>query len=350
MKNSLKYDKNTAAMLLLISFIIQVIIITYNQITGYISIDNTIEMFVRLSFASIVSFGISSLLFVLNNKLIMLFSKWTDWESNFIKRLLLEMGAAAIMGAALMGFITYFLNFFGIYEGSILRHIINNMMILAVINIIFVSVMEGILFYRRWRLEMIKTEQLEKENAIARYEALKNQVNPHFLFNNLNVLSSLIYKDASIAEKFVQEFSKIYRYVLDTSEKIVVELSDELGFIDSYLFLIKIRYSEGILYDIRIDPESMNKYLIPLGLQILVENCVKHNIISKRSPISINIYDDLDFIIVENNINKKQVFDKKEQLGLKNLQSRYSFLSERKPVFKIENDKFIAKLPLIEAE
>ena len=337
-------------MLLLISFIIQVIIITYNQITGYISIDNTMEIFIRISFASVMSFGISSLIFLMNNKLIIVFDKWANWESNFIKRLLLEMGAAALMGAALMGLITYFLNYFGIYEGSIKRHIINNMMILAVINIIFVSVMEGILFYRRWRIESIKAEQLEKDNAIARYEALKNQVNPHFLFNNLNVLSSLINQEPLIAEKFVQEFSKIYRYVLDTSDKIVVELSDELNFIDSYLFLIKIRYREGISYEIQINPDSIHKYLIPLGLQILVENCIKHNIISQRTPISILIYDENGYIFVENNINKKEVSDKKEQLGLKNIYSRYSYLSDKKPTFKIENEKFIAKLPLIEAE
>lgn len=350
MKMALKYNKNVAAVIFLTALLIQVIIISYNQITGYISIESILEAIFRLLFATGVSFIISTIAFLMNNGIISLFDKWAGWEDKFIKRLILEMGAAAISGAALMGSITYILDQFGVYEGDIVRHIINNMMIFGVINIIYVSVMEGIVFYRRWRDEKIRTEKLEKENAISRYEALKNQINPHFLFNNLNVLASLVSKDKSTAEKFIQEFSRIYRYILDTSEKLVVELSEEMNFINSYLFLLKIRYDEGIDYEININQESMKKYIIPLALQILVENCVKHNIFSQSSPIKILIYDKDDIIIVENNIRKKEVRDKKDALGLKNLTNRYSFISEKKPVFSIHNNMFVAKIPLIEAE
>lgn len=350
MKMALKYNKNVVAVLFLTALLIQAIIISYNQITGYISIESILEAIFRLLFATVVSFIISTIAFLMNNGIISLFDKWTGWEDKFIKRLFFEMGAAAAMGAALMGSITYLLDQFGVYEGNIVRHIINNMMIFGVINIIYVSIMEGIIFFRRWREEKIRTERLEKENAISRYEALKNQINPHFLFNNLNVLASLVSKDKAIAEKFIQEFSRIYRYILDTSEKLVVELNEELNFINSYLYLLKIRYNEGIDYDININQESMKKYVIPLALQILVENCVKHNMFSQSAPIKIVIYDKDDMIYVENNIRKKEVRNKQEALGLKNLSSRYSFISEKKPVFSIHNDIFVAKIPLIEAE
>ena len=350
MKMALEYNKNVAAVLLITAFMIQVIIISYNQITGYITIESIMEAMFRLLFATVLSFLISSVAFAMNNGIISIFDRWTQWEERFTKRLFLEMGAASLMGAVLMGSITYILDLFGVYEGDIRRHIINNMMIFGVINIIYVSIMEGILFYRRWREERVRTEQLEKENAISRYEALKNQVNPHFLFNNLNVLASLVSKDKATAEKFIQEFSRIYRYILDTSDKLVVGLSEEMDFINSYLFLLKIRYDEGIEYEININQESMEKYIIPLGLQILIENCVKHNVFSQSTPIKIEVYDKDDMIVVENNIRKKEVHNKKEALGLKNLTKRYSFISGEKPVFSIHNDKFVAKIPLIEAE
>ncbi|MDZ7764488.1 MAG: histidine kinase [Melioribacteraceae bacterium] len=139
---------------------------------------------------------------------------------------------------------------------------------------------------------------LEKENAEIRFETLKGQLNPHFLFNSLNVLSSLIGKDAEKAREFVDEFSMVYRYTLDVIDNQVVELSEEMSFVKAFLYLQKIRFDDAMMYDVNIDAEKLNRLVPPLALQTLLENCFKHNRASEDSPLRIKIYDDKNYIVV----------------------------------------------------
>jgi LytS/YehU family sensor histidine kinase len=196
----------------------------------------------------------------------------------------------------------------------------------------------------------LETESLKKENALALYEALKNQVNPHFLFNSLNILASIVRKDQEKAERFIEKFSMIYRYILDTSNKIVVRVNEEIDFLKAYLDLMKYRHNEGMSYEIEISSDNYNKYIIPMGLQILVENAFKHNNVSKKEPLNIRIYVENDMLIVENNINKIEKSESREGKGLENLKNRILLISDKKPSFMVKNDYFVAKIPIIEAE
>ncbi len=215
--------------------------------------------------------------------------------------------------------------------------------------IIALSIYSSI-FFKYWRKALVNEENLKREALALEYEALKNQVNPHFLFNTLNTLSSLVHKDPDLSEKFIKQLSEVYRYVLEQKDKEIVSLSTELKFVESYIYLQKIRYGNNLKVEINIF-ENKNKMIIPLSLQMLVENAIKHNIISEEKPLYINISSENDdYIVVKNNLQKKTVIKSMGNMGLKNIKSRYEFLTD-KTVFIENNSKyFIVKIPLLNTD
>jgi sensor histidine kinase YesM len=192
-----------------------------------------------------------------------------------------------------------------------------------------------------------KNEELKRENLTARYEALKNQVNPHFLFNNLNTLSGMVEQKPELATSFIKKLSDIYRYVLDQNDKELVSLKDELKFAEDYIFLSKMRFGNGLIFSSHKE-DDQNLHVVPLGIQMLVENAIKHNIISDDMPLKIEIKIDDSFVIVKNNLQKKNAINQgKEPLGLENIKKRHLYLSNV-PVEIIESEsEFIVKLPII---
>ena len=164
---------------------------------------------------------------------------------------------------------------------------------------------------------------------VAKYESLKSQVSPHFLFNSLNALTNLVYEDQDKAAKFIKQLSEVYRYVLDTRDKEVVSMEEEKNFLNSYLFLQQIRFGDKLKLEVNLD-ETRSR-IAPLVLQMLVENAIKHNVISEENPLHINIYVKDGFIVVENNLQKKSVMlDESPGIGLDNIAKRYEFLSDKK--------------------
>ena len=192
-----------------------------------------------------------------------------------------------------------------------------------------------------------KLLQVQKENLQSQFEVLKQQVNPHFLFNSLNVLSSLINKDISKAQLFIDEFSQIYRYVLETIEKTVVTLGKELGFARSYVFLQQIRYGENLIFTINLPSDLLQFYMPPLSLQVVLENAIKHNIVNENHILNITIVNDENWLIVSNNIQPKISMGRSTGLGQKNMVKRYSLISERVPLFQVINNQYIVRLPLL---
>lgn len=189
-------------------------------------------------------------------------------------------------------------------------------------------------------------ESLRLAQSASEYQALVEQVNPHFLFNNLSVLKSLIMYDRDKAVDFTQNFTDIYRYVLQSKDKDVVLLTDELEFVKSYLALHKERIGEGLQVTFNITDESKGKSIIPLGLQILIENALKHNIASKNEPLQIQITTTSDTLTVKNNLNKKEsVYSTRK--GLDNVVKRYKVLTEREILVTRTETEFIVSLPLI---
>lgn len=203
-------------------------------------------------------------------------------------------------------------------------------------------------FLTNWRKAALETADLKKEQMVAKYESLKNQVNPHFLFNSLNALTNLVYEDQDQAANFIRQLSKVYRYVLDTRTQEVVPLKTELTFLESYIFLQKIRFEDKLTVNINVNGHEQTM-LPPIAIQMLIENAIKHNTIAEEEPLTIDLYVENDeFIVVKNNLQKKSIpIEASSGMGLTNIKARYEFLSKI-PVEVLETDTdFIVKLPLI---
>ena len=212
------------------------------------------------------------------------------------------------------------------------------------------AIYESIFLYYRWKNSVLETERLRRENIQSQLEGLKNQVNPHFLFNSLNTLAYLIPENSEKAVCFVQKLSKVYRYILEIRDKKLISLEEELDFLQSYVFLLRERFGENISIDIRIEDQIKHYYIIPLSLQILFENAVKHNVISKDRKLKIEVFSEGQTLTIKNNLQKKILTVPSTKIGLKNIRNRYSyFINQKVEVLETPND-FIVKLPLIKAK
>jgi len=191
-------------------------------------------------------------------------------------------------------------------------------------------------------------ERYKNETATARLQALRSQLNPHFLFNSLNTLSSLVHRDAEAADDFIQQLAKVYRYVLEHSEHDTVTLHTELQFVASYLWLLQMRFKEGLRVEMRIDEASEDLHLPPMTLQVLIENAVKHNIVSPKQPLTIEIASDgQDCLVVKNNLQERSEKDASSSVGLANITARYEHLAQQTLTVVRTDDAFTVRVPLL---
>jgi len=213
---------------------------------------------------------------------------------------------------------------------------------------LFLACVNAIVYYMdRLKKTQVEAEQLKKISAEAQFEALRAQINPHFLFNCFNVLSSLVYKDADTSARFIGQLSNVYRYLLYNQQKKLVPLSEELTFLESYLFLIKIRFGENIAI-INETPEQQDACVPPAVLQMLIENAIKHNVVSRKNPLTIQIDISENYIRVINNLQKKEVAEEEStRTGLHNIRERYKFLSNQEVRIEETDKEFIVQLPII---
>lgn len=201
-------------------------------------------------------------------------------------------------------------------------------------------------FLKEWRESASEAERLKMENLSARYETLKNQVNPHFLFNSFNVLSTLVYKDQDQAAKFIRKLSHLYRYVLETKDQETVRIEEELEALKAFSYLSKMRFGDN--FQIKIDLEHIKQQQIaPMTLQMLVENAIKHNIVSQAKPLLVKLYTEGDFIIIKNNLQRKSSVRDSAGIGLPNIQARYEYLSDQRMKVQENNDYFIVSIPVL---
>ncbi|AVR45440.1 hypothetical protein C7S20_09245 [Christiangramia fulva] len=202
---------------------------------------------------------------------------------------------------------------------------------------------------KKLRAEMLRSAQIQKENFQAQLQNLKNQVNPHFLFNSLNVLGTLIYKDQDQAVEFTRRLSDLYRAFLDTSNEPLIPLKKELEIVKSYIYLLKTRFGEAV--DFHMEITSEEEYYLPPGtLQMLIENAIKHNGSTRKSPLQIHIIKSGNILEVRNRLKPRREKINSTHTGLKNIESRYRFLTDRIPEFKKTEKEFIARLPLLKVE
>ena len=202
-----------------------------------------------------------------------------------------------------------------------------------------------ILFFKNWKESAVQQEKLKREQLALQYETLKSQVNPHFLFNNLNSLTSLISSNPDKAIDFVKKLSEVYRYVLDQKDHELVALELELKFLESYIFLQKIRFETNL--DVEINVTAGNFKVIPLSVQMLVENAIKHNEISDRNPLHVRIFTTDDgYLTVENRLQKK-TGSEGNGTGIRNIEERYQFFTDKKVIITEDSANFTVRLPLL---
>lgn len=193
----------------------------------------------------------------------------------------------------------------------------------------------------------IVAEKLKKENAIANYKLLKAQIEPHFLFNSLSVLSSLVHKEPDLAEEFILKLSKLMRFAIEQTDKISVTLEEELNFSMNYFFLIKTRFGEAVKIKNEISLDSKQYILPPHSLQTLIENAIQHTGFSTENPLMIHLYNDDEFIYVENNFNQRDKTEASTGIGLDNLSKRIMHLGNKEIKFGQTGGKFSVGIPLI---
>jgi sensor histidine kinase YesM len=193
----------------------------------------------------------------------------------------------------------------------------------------------------------VKLANIEKEQMASKYSALKEQLDHHFLFNNLSVLSSLIYESTEKADRFIQDFASIYRYVLSINKQDLVSVKDELEFIETYLNLYKFRFEEGFRYSLLVDAKCYSCLIPPLTLQVIVENVIKHNVVSRHQPLTLKITNTDNHLVIENNLQYKKQKVASTQTGQLNIIGKFKLLNCDLPVFAVKNEKYIAQIPLI---
>ncbi len=274
-----------------------------------------------------------------------------DWKNQGLKRVFI--GAT---GSVIITLIGYFLcelifsvivlqkqTFDEFIESQSFSNYLYPILLTSIISLFF----HVIYFYKALQEKKVTEQKIIAGTASAKFAALKNQLDPHFLFNSLNVLTSLIEENPRMAQKFTTSLSKVYRYVLEQKDKELVTVEEELKFAKTYMTLLKLRFEDSIIFEMPekiTDPEAK---VVPLSLQILLENTVKHNVVMPTKPLHIKIYEEDNSLFVENNLQPKQVIKQSSGVGLGNVKQRYALLTKRPFTVYKTDDAFIAKLPIL---
>jgi sensor histidine kinase YesM len=337
-------------LLVILSIVLQTLIITYNHFSGYYNVPDFGNFISRLLYSSILTTIAGFMIAYPNLFIIHILNQSFSWNKSALKRIIIQFFLTVVFAVIISIIITTFAHAIDPYEEGLYSVLIANALIFSVVNIILMIALEAQIFFHESKESKTKAEILENELSQIRFEVLKNQINPHFMFNSLNVLSGLIENDVSKAQEFIDEFSMIYRYVLETIDKKLVTLKDELGFVRSYFFLQQIRYGNDLSLDVSIPANLLDLYLPPLSLQIVLENAIKHNVINESKPLKIEIYHIKKSLHIKNNIQAKISSTYSSGIGQENLKKRYKMIHNQLPEFNVEAMHYVVKLPLIEVE
>ncbi|WP_111308402.1 2TM domain-containing protein [Confluentibacter sediminis] len=215
------------------------------------------------------------------------------------------------------------------------------------ITLTIVIIFHVVYFYNKYQQYKIKEQKVIAGTASAKFDALKNQLDPHFLFNSLNVLTSLIEENPASAQKFTTSLSKVYRYVLEQKDKELVSVDEELNFAKTYMSLLKMRFEDSIVFEMPEQASNPESKVVPLSLQLLLENAVKHNIVTSSKPLHIKIYEDGNVLVIENNLQLKEIVKKSSGVGLSNIMQRYNLLTNRKINISKEANSFAVAIPML---
>ncbi|MCK0156986.1 2TM domain-containing protein [Cellulophaga sp. F20128] len=273
-----------------------------------------------------------------------------SWENEPKKRLWIGALGSVVLTVVAFGFVRLIISL-ALYSNSISYFFENETMgpymIALAISIIVSLALHAYYFYKYIQDSKIKEQKIIAGTASAKFDALKNQLDPHFLFNSLNVLTSLIEEDPHQAQKFTTSLSKVYRYVLEQKNKDLVSVDEELQFAKTYIRLLKMRFEDSIVLDIPEQSSNPEAKIIPLSLQLMLENAVKHNVVSPGKPLHIVVAERNNMLVVSNNLQEKSVVKKSSGVGLKNIQQRYQMLTDRKIIINKDAIEFSVHLPIL---
>jgi LytS/YehU family sensor histidine kinase len=300
----------------------------------------------KLSF--LFTIGIAFLIWEGNRYLLFTLRSYFDWFNKPVRKiavLVLAISFYTVPISALMLVIWY-----KIFNGGIVKwDMITTTTLVIMICVLFIThIYETVFLVREAESEKLKKEQLERARAEAELEALKNQIDPHFIFNSLNTLSHLIEKEPAKAKQFNDNLADVYRYILQNKARELVLLHEEILFLTDYFYLLKIRYEQAVQLQINIDPALFDQYLIPpISLQILVENAIKHNEFSDAVPLIITIEMQNDELIIHNQVRKKVLRKASSRIGLNNLGERYKLTTSKEISVTESSGDFIVSLPVL---
>lgn len=296
----------------------------------------------------IFSIGLGFPMMKFSEFIIRRFGDRIKWEINPVKRIASTLGLVISISIVLTILINYIfvLNIQGVSFPEFVKTTMNLLMIQILIIVFAFSLVTGVEFFKKWKESLIKQESLQRKALELQLETLKNQVNPHFLFNSLNTLTSLVHKDPDLAVRLIMQLSDSFRYLLEQKDKKIVEWPVEKQFVENYLSLQQMRFADNIHVEMETGDHA-DFYVVPLSVQMMVENAIKHNIITTDDPLHIAIYTEGTWLVVRNNLQVKTSMVASENIGLENIRQQYEILTGRKVEVMKEGGYFTVKLPMI---
>ncbi len=335
--------------ILLSGLLVAVVIMIVDQTIRYfggdsIGIDSRFwEMFGYYTIYSVPLTLVNSYFFYyLNNKIV-----WVKYSKyriliGFLGSIFVTIGAVFIINA-FVAIVVEGNSFTEFIYSQYVEYYIRILLITLVISLFF----HAVYYYKELQKSKVKEQKFIAGTASAKFDALKNQLDPHFLFNSLNVLTSLIEENPESAQKFTTSLSKVYRYVLEQKNKDLVSVDEELKFAKTYMSLLKMRFEDSIIFEIPDKASNPESKVVPLSLQLLLENAVKHNMVTSNKPLHVKIYEDGDYLVVMNNLQPKQIVKKSSGVGLENIKQRYKLLSNKTVIINQRAKDFAVAIPML---
>lgn len=302
----------------------------------------TLYAYVEYSLSATISF---LLIFELQN----LKSKWLNelvsWHKNWRLRLFIEFLSSLLITASIV-YLGYSFLYKVIWESDIfIPSLYFYISLVFFISLCFMAFVNAVPLIEEWKKSILKTEVLEKENISAKMEALRTQLSPHFFFNNLSILNGLINDNPKGAKKFTTKFSEVFRYILLHKNDEIVSLLEEMKFLKDYIYLLETRFKNK--FKVTVSKLNYEFWIPPVTLQQLIENAIKHNEASFKKPLEIKIWQENDYLVIENNRQPKKTMVESTRIGLTNINQRFELLTTEKIIYSDLNDKFSVKIPLI---
>jgi sensor histidine kinase YesM len=295
-------------------------------------------------YAMILSLSITFVIWEGNRRIILWLRRFVSWERSPAARLVEQVSLTVVFTvvAVLMLYLLFIPLLHLSHSG--LGH---SLMAAISLTVLFNAVYESLYFTSRWRYAFMRAEVLKRENLNSQFEAMKNRVNPRFLFNSLNTLSDLIDRDRERAVQFVQEMARVYRYTLQSRDWPLVTLKKELNFLDLYIHLLKERFRESLVVKIDIPEEALAASIPPLTLQFLLENAIRHSEITTEDPLNILLVVKDDELYVFNDLQRKSEAQRSPRMGIEDIRARYQVFTDKEIRIEEDRESFGVRLPLL---